>query len=40
MIFALLLAMPVLSARAQLFDPEHRSAIEALAGISPIQTLL
>lgn len=40
MIFALLLAMPMFTARAQLFDPEHRSAIEVLAGISPIQTLL
>ena len=40
MIFALLLTMPLFTARAQLFDPEHRSAIEAVAGISPIQTLL
>ena len=40
MIFALLLSVPFLSARAQLFDPEHRLAAEVLVGTSPVQTLM
>lgn len=37
---ALLLSLPVLAARAQEFDPEHRSAVEVTVGLSPVQTLL
>ena len=40
MLLALLLALPFFTVRAQEFDPEHRIAIEAVAGLSPIQTLL
>jgi hypothetical protein len=39
-ILALMLALIPLTARAQLFDPEHRLAIEVLAGTSPVQTML
>lgn len=37
---ALLLSLPLLAVSAQEFDPEHRSAIEITAGLSPVQTLL
>ena len=40
MILALLLCVPFFTARAQLFDPEHRLSAVALAGISPVQTYL
>ena len=40
MIIALLLSVPFFAAHAQLFDPEHRLAIEVLAGTSPVHTLM
>ena len=40
MLLALLLAAPLFTAHAQLFDPEHRSAVEVIAGISPLQTMM
>ena len=40
MILALLLALPFFTARAQLFDPEHRSAMEVIVGVSPLQTMM
>lgn len=39
MILALLAMLPFV-VRAQEFDPEHRIAVEAVAGLSPIQTIL
>ena len=40
MLLALLLSVPFFAARAQLFDPEHRLSMKALAGTSPVQTML
>ena len=40
LIMALLLALPLFTARAQEFDPEHRWGIEAKVGLSPLQTLM